>query len=116
MKGVGRWLVLAVLATLGLQLYFVLHIAALAVVINASVLSLLFRRELTARGLGREAGTEEGGRQEARCFARACRLRRGSDKERDCRIPATSLTRSMMSEKYYKAKPCRRFNICIRPN
>ena len=32
--------------------------AALAVVINASVLSLLFRRELTARGLGREAGTE----------------------------------------------------------
>ena len=32
MKGVGRWLVLAVLATLGLQLYFVLHIAALAVV------------------------------------------------------------------------------------
>ena len=32
--------------------------AALAVMVNASVLSLLFRRELTARGLGREAGTE----------------------------------------------------------
>jgi len=32
--------------------------AALAVVINASVLSLLFRRELTAKGLGREAGGE----------------------------------------------------------
>ena len=32
--------------------------AALAVTVNASVLSLLFRRELTARGLGREAGTE----------------------------------------------------------
>ena len=31
--------------------------AALAVMVNASVLSLLFRRELTAKGLGREAGT-----------------------------------------------------------
>jgi monofunctional biosynthetic peptidoglycan transglycosylase len=31
MKGIGRWLLLAVLAILGLQLYFVLHIAALAV-------------------------------------------------------------------------------------
>ena len=30
--------------------------AALAVMVNASVLSLLFRRELTAKGLGREAG------------------------------------------------------------
>lgn len=32
--------------------------AALAVTVNASVLSLLFRRELTAKGLGRDAGTE----------------------------------------------------------
>ncbi len=32
--------------------------AALAVVINASALSLLFRRELTAKGRGREAGGE----------------------------------------------------------
>ena len=32
--------------------------AALAVMINASALSLLFRRELAAKGLGREAGAE----------------------------------------------------------